>query len=193
MEVHPTEIGDVQILIPRRFPDGRGYFSETWNRRRMAEAGLDTDWVQDNQSLSQRAYTLRGLHFQSPPHAQRKLVRCARGSILDVVVDARKGSPTFGRWVGVELSAANGRQLMVPEGFLHGFLTLEPETEVAYKCSAYYAPDADGAVRFDSPGLRITWGVDRDRVLLSDKDANAVPWEEFDSPFTFDRPDARGD
>ena len=152
MIAEETRLPGVVILTPRRFGDERGFFSESWNRRVMADLGLDIDFVQDNHSLSRDIGTVRGLHFQAPPHAQAKLVRCGRGRLFDVAVDIRRGSATFGQWVGVELSFENGRQLLIPEGFLHGFVTREPDTEIIYKCSDFYAPDADGAVRFDDPG-----------------------------------------
>ena len=152
----------------------------------MAEAGLDIDWVQDNHSLSMQAGTVRGLHFQSPPHAQAKLVRCGRGALFDVVVDIRRGSPTYGQWVGEELSFENGKQILVPTGFLHGFATRTPETEIIYKCSDYYAPDCDGAVRFDSAKIGIDWGLDGLEPVLSDKDATAQDFADFDSPFVYE-------
>ncbi len=151
----------------------------------MEEAGLGFDWVQDNHSLSSQAGTVRGLHFQAPPHAQDKLVRCGKGRLFDVAVDVRRGSPTYGQWVGVELSFENGKQLLVPKGFLHGFATREPDTEIIYKCSDYYAPECDGAVRFDSPGLDIDWGLGDTAPVLSDKDRDAPLFAEFDSPFTY--------
>ncbi|MEI4232796.1 dTDP-4-dehydrorhamnose 3,5-epimerase [Roseovarius sp. D22-M7] len=172
MQVLTTELPDVLILEPARFSDQRGFFSESWNRRRMAEAGIDIDFVQDNHSLSHQAGTLRGLHFQTPPHAQAKLLRCGRGRLYDVAVDIRHGSPTYGRWTGAELSFENGRQLLVPVGFLHGFVTREPETEIIYKCSDYYAPDCDASVRFDDPDIGIDWGLDGPPIL-SEKDAAA--------------------
>jgi len=183
MQVEKTELEGVAILTPVRHGDARGFFSESWNRRRMAEHGLDFDFVQDNHSFSERAGTVRGLHFQAPPHAQAKLVRCGRGRLFDVAVDIRRGSPSFGRWVGVELSFDNGRQLLVPEGFLHGFVTREPDTEIVYKCSDYYAPDCDGAVRFDDPDIGIDWGIDPKRAVLSDKDRAAPRLRDFESPF----------
>lgn len=173
MLVEDTALPEVKILTPRRIEDARGYFAETWNARTFAEAGIATTFVQDNQSLSRRVGTVRGLHFQAPPHAQAKLVRCGRGRLFDVAVDARRGSPTFGQWVGVELSAESGRQLLIPEGFLHGFVTREPDTEVVYKCSAFYEPSADGAVRFDDPAIGIDWGIDPARAIVSEKDAAA--------------------
>ena len=173
MDVEPTLLPGVMILTPRRFGDARGYFSESWNLRAMRAAGLDFNFVQDNHSLSRVAGTLRGLHFQSPPHAQAKLVRCGQGALYDVAVDIRAGSPTFRQWVGVELTAENGRQLLIPAGFLHGFVTRAPDTEIIYKCTDYYAPDCDGAVRFDDPDLAIDWGIAADKAILSDKDAAA--------------------
>jgi dTDP-4-dehydrorhamnose 3,5-epimerase len=149
----------------------------------MTEAGFDIDFVQDNHSFSARAGTVRGLHFQSPPHAQAKLVRCGRGRLFDVAVDIRRGSPTFGRWFGVDLSFDNGRQILIPEGFLHGFVTREPDTEITYKCSDYYAPECDGAVRFDDPDLGIDWGLGGMAPVLSDKDAAAPAFANFVSPF----------
>lgn len=152
----------------------------------MAEHGLVYDWVQDNHSLSMQVGTVRGLHFQSPPHAQAKLVRCGRGALFDVVVDIRRGSPTYGQWIGEELSFENGRQILVPTGFLHGFATRMPETEIIYKCSDYYAPDCDGAVRFDCPDIGIDWGLGDSEPVLSDKDAAAPGLKDFDSPFTYE-------
>jgi dTDP-4-dehydrorhamnose 3,5-epimerase len=183
MKIEQTPLPGVVVLTPARFGDSRGFFSESWNRRRMAEAGFDIDFVQDNHSLSARAGTVRGLHYQSPPHAQAKLVRCGRGRLFDVVVDVRRGSPAFGRWFGVELSAANGRQVLIPEGFLHGFVTREPDTEIVYKCSDYYAPECDGAVRFDDPDIGIDWGLEGAAPILSDKDAAAPALAGFDTPF----------
>jgi dTDP-4-dehydrorhamnose 3,5-epimerase len=185
LEIEKTALDGVVVLIPRRFGDDRGFFSETWNSARMAEHGLACHFVQDNQSLSRAAGTVRGLHYQAPPHAQDKLVRCGRGRLLDVAVDARVGSPTFGRWVAVELSAENGKQLLVPKGFLHGFATLEPDTEILYKCTDFYAPECDGAVRFDDPDLGIDWGIDTGMAILSDKDAQAPRWRDWRSPFVY--------
>jgi dTDP-4-dehydrorhamnose 3,5-epimerase len=182
VQIERTGLEGVRLLTPRRFGDDRGFFCESWNRRRMEEAGIDIDFVQDNHSLSHAPGTLRGLHFQAPPHAQAKLVRCGQGALWDVAVDIRRGSPTYGRWTGAELSAANGRQLLIPEGFLHGFVTLEPGTEVIYKCSDYYAPDCDGAVLWSSLG--IDWPVSGDPVL-SPKDAAATPFDAFESPFVW--------
>lgn len=182
MKIEETALAGVLILTPARFGDDRGWFSETWNAARMAAAGLDFAFVQDNHSRSAAVGTLRGLHYQRPPHAQDKLVRCTVGAILDVAVDIRRGSPTYGKWVGVELSAANGRQLLVPKGFLHGFVTREADTEVQYKCTDLYAPDCDGAVRWDDPDIGIDWGLTAAPVL-SGKDAVAPFLRDLDSPF----------
>lgn len=183
MDIEETALPSVLILTPARFGDARGFFSESWNRRRLVEAGIDLDFVQDNHSLSATTGTIRGLHFQAPPHAQDKLVRCGRGALFDVAVDIRRGSRTYGQWIGVELTAENGRQLLVPKGFLHGFVTRAPDTEIVYKCTDYYAPECDGAVRWDSCG--IDWGLDHAPVL-SDKDATAPSLADFDSPFVWE-------
>ncbi len=183
MQIEPTAIPEVVILTPRRFGDARGWFMETWNAARMADAGLDLPWVQDNHSFSAAKGTLRGLHFQSPPRAQDKLVRCTRGALLDVAVDIRSGSPTFGRHVAVELTPDNGRQLFVPKGFLHGFVTLTDDTEIQYKCTDLYAPDHDGAVRWNDPALGIDWGTTT--PTLSDKDAMAPLLADIGQPFRY--------
>ena len=181
MQIEQTALNGVVIVTPQRFGDARGWFSETWNATRMAVAGLDFDFVQDNHSMSAAVGTLRGLHYQRPPHAQDKLVRCTQGVIFDVAVDFRSGSATFGQWVGVELSAENGRQLLVPKGFLHGFVTRAANTEVQYKCTDVYAPDCDGAVRWDDPEIGIVWGVAA--PVLSAKDAAAPFLRDVVSPF----------
>jgi dTDP-4-dehydrorhamnose 3,5-epimerase len=183
MQITPTALADIVILTPTRFGDDRGWFSETWSRDRMAAAGFDLDFVQDNQSFSAQAGTLRGLHYQAPPHAQAKLMRCTRGAIWDVAVDVRRASPTYGRWVGVDLSAENGRQLLIPAGFLHGFVTRVPDTEVQYKCSDRYAPGFDGAVRWNDPDLGIDWGLGAAQPILSAKDTVAGFMKDFESPF----------
>lgn len=185
MDVQTTKLNGVLTLTPRRFGDNRGFFSESWNRRVMEEAGIHADFVQDNHSLSREVGTVRGLHFQSPPHAQGKLVRCGRGRLFDVAVDIRKGSPTYGQWVGEELSFENGKQLWIPAGFLHGFVTREPDTEICYKCTDYYSPECDGAVRWDSPEIGIDWGFDGTPVL-SEKDTKAPVLSDFDSPFVWE-------
>lgn len=184
MLVEDTVLSGVKILTPRRFGDNRGFFSESWNAAAMAGAGLDYDFVQDNHSMSAQTGTLRGLHFQSPPHAQAKLVRCGRGVLFDVAVDIRAGSPNYGQWVGVELSYDNGKQLLIPAGFLHGFVTRVPDTEIIYKCTDFYAPDCDGAVRWDDPAIGIDWGLSGDPVL-SDKDAKAPVLAELGPVFTY--------
>jgi dTDP-4-dehydrorhamnose 3,5-epimerase len=187
LKVTKTELEDVVVLEPARFKDARGFFSESWNRQLMADAALDIDWVQDNHSLSTQTGTVRGLHFQAPPHAQAKLVRCGQGALFDVAVDIRLGSPTFGKWTGVELSAENGKQFLIPAGFLHGFVTRLPNTEVVYKCSDYYAPECDGAVRFDCPDIAINWGFGEGVTpVLSGKDANAPQLSDFESPFVYE-------
>ena len=183
MQIEHSALPGVMILTPARFGDARGFFSESWSRKRLAEAGIDLDFVQDNHSVSARAGTLRGLHFQSPPHAQAKLVRCGRGALWDVAVDVRAGSPSYGQWVGVDLTAENGRQLLIPAGFLHGFVTRADDTEIVYKCTDYYAPDCDGAVAWDSVG--IDWGL-TGAPVLSAKDAAATPLADFKTPFTFE-------
>lgn len=182
MQIEATALPGVMIVTPARHGDSRGFFSESWNRRTLREAGLDLpEFVQDNHSMSHRQGTLRGLHYQAPPHAQGKLVRCGRGSLLDVAVDARRGSPHYGRWVAVELSYENARQLWVPAGFLHGFLTLQPDTEIIYKCTAHYDRASDGAVLWRS--VNIDWGLAAPH--LSDKDRAAVPFGDWQSPFIF--------
>ncbi|KIC23978.1 MULTISPECIES: dTDP-4-dehydrorhamnose 3,5-epimerase [unclassified Leisingera] len=183
MQVEETGLPGLKVLTPARFGDARGFFSESWNRRRMQEAGIDLDFVQDNHSLSREPGTLRGLHFQAPPAAQDKLVRCGQGALFDVAVDIRKGSPSYGEWFGIELSAENGKQLLVPKGFLHGFITRVPDTEVVYKCTDYYAPDCDGAVAWDSCG--IDWEFEGTPVL-SGKDAAAPALADFASPFVWE-------
>jgi dTDP-4-dehydrorhamnose 3,5-epimerase len=185
LQIDETALPGVLILTPRRFADDRGFFSEVWNRESLRKLGIDIDFVQDNHSLSRPVGTVRGLHYQSPPHAQDKLVRCGAGVVFDVAVDARAGSPTYGKWVGVELSAENGRQLLIPKGFLHGFVTRAPNSELLYKCSDVYAPDCDGAVHFADPDLGIDWGIAADQAVLSPKDAAAPRFADFRSPFKF--------
>lgn len=186
LEIEQTTLPGVVLLTPRRFGDTRGFFSESWSRVTMYKAGFDLDFVQDNHSLSHEVGTVRGLHFQSPPYAQTKLVRCGRGALFDVAVDVRRGSPTYGRWTGSELTAKNGRQLLVPAGFLHGFITREPDTEIIYKCTEYYAPNYEGAVRFDDPDIGIDWGLGTRPPTISEKDALAPLLRDFESPFVFE-------
>jgi dTDP-4-dehydrorhamnose 3,5-epimerase len=185
VKITETALQGVLLIEPRRFGDARGFFSESWNKKAMADHGIHTDFVQDNHSMSGAVGTVRGLHFQAPPSAQAKLVRCGRGALFDVAVDIRRGSPTYGAWVGYELSFDNGLQLLIPEGFLHGFATREPDTEIIYKCSDYYDVAADGAVAWDSCG--IDWGV-TGTPILSDKDALAPALADFDSPFIYEAP-----
>lgn len=177
--------GPVKIIPPRRHGDTRGWFTETYNRDTFAALGIECVFVQDNHSMSGSSWTLRGLHFQTPPRAQDKLVRCIRGRIYDVAVDIRNGSPTYGQWVGAELTAENGQQLFIPAGFAHGFLTLEPYCEVVYKCSDVYSPSHDGGIRWDSVGIDwpIPLGTEPE---LSAKDGAAPGLADFESPFEYD-------
>ncbi|MFN0024664.1 MAG: dTDP-4-dehydrorhamnose 3,5-epimerase [Parvularculaceae bacterium] len=183
LDVRQTEIEGVVVLTPKRWTDVRGYFVETWNAERFRAAGINQVFVQDNHSYSAEAGTVRGLHFQAPPRAQGKLVRVLRGAVIDVAVDVRRGSPTFGRSARALLSAENGAQLFVPEGFLHGFATLEPHTDVAYKVTDFYSQAHDGGVLWNDPDLAIDWGIDHARAVLSDKDAKAPRFTDFQTPF----------
>ena len=174
----------IPMFIPKRFGDQRGFFAETYSRQKYTERGVDIEFVQDNHSLSQNEGTLRGLHYQAPPRAQSKLVRCGRGSFFDVVVDIRRGSQTYGQWVGYELSAENGHQIYVPAGFAHGFVTLEPDSEIVYKCSDYYAPETEGILRWDDPDIGIKWPL-KGSPILSEKDAIAPLLKDLESPFIY--------
>lgn len=177
----------VKLISGRRFADARGWFSEVYNAKVFAGRGIDEAFVQDNHSLSRPQGTIRGLHFQTPPHGQAKLVRCLRGVIFDVAVDVRKGSPTYGQWVGAELSAENGRQLFIPVGFAHGFMTLEPDTEVFYKVTDFYAPACDGGLLWNDPDIGVEWPALPDgSPLLSEKDESLPRLSQFDSPFPYD-------
>lgn len=171
-------IPDVRLITPRRFGDDRGWFTETWSRRT-----LDIGFCQDNMSLSAEVGTVRGLHFQKPPHAQAKLVMVLQGRILDVAVDIRKASPTFGQHVAVELSAAAGNQLLIPRGFAHGFCTLEPGTQVMYKVDDFYAPETDAGIFWADPDLAINWPVRVDQAHLSPKDLGLPRLKDIESPF----------
>lgn len=173
IEIRSTDLADVIEIVPKRHGDHRGWFSETWNKAAWAEAGIELDWVQDNESLSAAVGTMRGIHFQTDPHAQDKLVRVTAGRILDVAVDLRQSSSTFGEWTGVELSADTGNQLLVPKGFGHGFVTLEPDTKVAYKVSAPYDHPADAGIQALDPAIGIDWGIGTDALIISDKDRTA--------------------
>lgn len=170
MYVEVMEIPELKLVVPLRHADDRGYFSETYNRRALLEAGIGLDFVQDNHLLSRKRGTVRGLHYQLPPSAQHKLVRVVRGSVFDVAVDVRRDSPTFGRHVSVVLSAGEGNQLLVPAGFAHGFCTLEPDTEVIYKVTSYYAPDCERGLLWNDPDLDIAWPVSSEEAVLSGRD-----------------------
>ena len=183
LKVEALEIPDVKLVTPSRFGDQRGYFSETYNAQRFVAAGIDAVFVQDNHSYSALAGTVRGLHYQAPPFAQAKLVRVLRGAILDVAVDVRSGSPTYGKWVKAELTAENGVQIFVPRGFLHGFITRAPDTEIAYKVDSYYSKECDGAVRWNDPDLSIDWETGSLEAILSEKDLEAPAFKDFRSPF----------
>lgn len=169
MKIIPTDIEGVVILEPKIFPDDRGYFSVTYTAKDFAEQVADMTFVQDNQSASKYG-VIRGLHYQLPPFAQAKLVRAVVGRVLDVAVDIRQGSPTFGKHVAVELSEDNHRQLFIPEGFAHGFSVLSEQAVLQYKCNAYYAPTHEGGIAFDDPELNIDWGIPADKAIISDKD-----------------------
>ena len=185
MKVHSYDIEEFLLIEPRRFHDARGFFSETYNADDLAVHGVTTGFVQDNVSLSTARGTLRGLHFQNPPLAQAKLIRVARGAIFDVAVDIRTGSPTFGRHIGVELNAENALQLFVPAGFAHGFVTLRPLTEIAYKVSAPYSSEHDRGILWSDPRLRIAWPLDEDEAVLSAKDAALPLLSEIETPFKY--------
>ena len=174
----------IKLICPDRNRDKRGFFSEIYNKKKYLEYDIDIEFVQDNHSVSLEIGTLRGMHFQAPPHAQAKLVRCGNGAIFDVAVDIRKGSPTFGVWQGYELSSKNGRQLYVPIGFAHGFVTLEPASEIVYKCSDYYAPETEGSVLWSDPEIGIDWPL-QCQPVLSSKDATTPPLEKIENPFVY--------
>jgi dTDP-4-dehydrorhamnose 3,5-epimerase len=171
MLVSDLDITDVKLIVPRRFDDRRGFFSEIYNAQLFAGAGILDTFVQDNLSLSSHVGTIRGLHFQRPPHAQAKLLRVSCGRILDVAVDLRRSSATYGRHVSAEISAENGAQIYIPVGFAHGFCTLEADTEVVYKVSNYYAPEADAGVIWSDSDLAIDWPVAPEEVIVSEKDS----------------------
>lgn len=173
LEIRPLGLDGVLEIVPRKLGDERGFFSETYNAQTLAAHGVAATFVQDNHSYSAAAGTLRGLHYQLPPKAQAKLVRVVRGRVFDVVVDIRKGSPTFAKWVGLELSAEKWNQVLVPVGFAHGLFTLEPETEVLYKVSEHYSAEHERSIRYDDPEIGIGWPVSTDRLQLSAKDRNA--------------------
>ncbi|MFO1187813.1 MAG: dTDP-4-dehydrorhamnose 3,5-epimerase [Alphaproteobacteria bacterium] len=183
LEVRQLDIPGLLLLTPKRFGDARGFFSETFNAQSFRNIGIDCVFVQDNHSLSAEPGTVRGLHFQRPPHAQAKLIRVSRGAIFDVAVDIRRGSPTYGKWSGVELSAENWSQLFVPPGFAHGFCTLTPNTEVLYKVDALYAPESDAGILWRDPELAINWPSFAGKQV-SAKDADLPRLADITSPFT---------
>ncbi len=185
MKHRRLDIPDIILLEPKRFGDERGFFSETYKQNELAELGIDVDFVQDNHSLSREPFVLRGLHFQTAPHAQDKLVRVVRGSVFDVAVDLRHGSPTYGQHVSVILSAENWKQMYIPKGFAHGFCTLEPDTEFLYKVSDIYAPECDKGVAFDDPSLGIEWPIPvGETPVLSDKDRQQPKLSDLPNYFT---------
>lgn len=185
MQIVATALAEVKLIIPVRHGDARGFFAETYRRDALAAHGIDLDFVQDNQAFSAVANVVRGLHFQLPPVAQAKLVRVSRGAILDVAVDIRRGSPSYGRHVAVRLSAEEGNQLFVPEGFAHGYRTLEPETEVVYKVNRYYSPEHDRGLRWNDPALGIDWGIDEESAVLSTRDRAQPLLAALASPFVY--------
>ncbi len=170
MQLIPTEIPDVKVLVPRKVGDHRGFFSETFSRKTLRDLGIDAEFVQDNHSLSVQKGVVRGLHYQVPPAAQDKLLRVIKGVILDVALDIRRSSPTFGKHVSALISAENWRQIYVPRGFAHGFVTLEPNTEVIYKVTDSYSPSHERGIRWNDPALGIDWGLAADEAILSDRD-----------------------
>lgn len=182
MNVIKTDIEGVVVIEPRVFDDARGYFFESYSKRRFDEAVRPVEFVQDNESMSTRG-VIRGLHFQRPPFSQSKLVRCVRGAVLDVVVDIRRGSPTYGRHVAVELTGANRRQLFVPRGFAHGFAVLSDEAVFQYKCDNYYHPESEGGISIADNSLGIDWRIDPAEAILSEKDLRNPMFSDFESPF----------
>lgn len=186
MQAEPTSLPDVICLTPRRYSDSRGYFIETFRLANFqAIIGRNIEFVQENQSLSLKANTIRGLHFQGPPMGQGKLVRCVQGSILDVAVDIRRNSPNFGQSVVIELSSANDKQLWIPVGFLHGFRTLEDNTIVSYQCTNVYSPECEGAILWNDPVLNIAWGLETP-ASISERDLAASRFSDFVSPFNYE-------
>ena len=186
MKVTETRLQGVYVVEPQVFGDARGWFTESWSEKKLAAAGIKADFVQDNHSYSAQKGTLRGLHYQLNPMCQAKMLRCTRGSIFDVAVDIRKGSPQYGQWVGVELSAENHKQLFIPRGFAHGFITLTDDVEVQYKADNYYAPECDGNIRWDDPDIGVEWPLEP--VILSAKD-KAAPLlkERTDLNFVYEK------
>ncbi|KRK92129.1 dTDP-4-dehydrorhamnose 3,5-epimerase [Pediococcus pentosaceus] len=187
LKVTTTKLQDVKIIEPAVFGDSRGFFTETYSDRDFKEAGINFDFIQDNQSLSSEAGVLRGLHFQRGKAAQTKLIRVVTGAVLDLIVDVRKGSPTYKQWEGYIISASNHRQLLVPKGFAHGFVTLTNDVNFLYKCDNYYNAEADGGFSFKTPELGIQWPIDFDQAITSEKDANQPTFTEFEknNPFVY--------
>lgn len=185
MQVSSLDIPEVLVLIPKRHQDVRGFFVETWNQRAFLDCGIDVDFVQDNVSLSRKTGTIRGLHFQKTPVPQAKLVRVLKGSVFDVAVDLRRGSPSYGRHVAVVLTADRGEELFVPVGFAHGFCTLEDETEVAYKVSGLYAPECEAGIVWDDPDLAIAWPLEQHEPVLAEKDRLLPRLADMGPHFTY--------
>lgn len=187
LKVTTTNLQDVKIIEPAVFGDNRGFFTESYSNKDFKDAGIDIDFIQDNHSLSTQAGVLRGLHFQRGEAAQTKLIRVVTGAVLDVIVDVRKGSPTYKQWEGYILSASNHRQLLVPKGYAHGFVTLTDNVNFLYKCDGYYNATADGGISFKTPELNIDWPIDFDQAITSDKDAAQPTFTEFekDNPFVY--------
>lgn len=181
MNITKTDIKDLIIIEPKVFGDNRGWFTESYSKKKYEDSGIDIEFVQDNHSFSAKKRTLRGLHFQIEPKAQTKLVRCTRGRILDVAVDLRRSSITYRKWVAVELTEKNKKQLLIPKGFAHGFLTLTDDVEVQYKVDEYYAPEHDRSIRFDDPEIGVEWGIDN--PILSEKDLKAPSLYDSDVNF----------
>ena len=184
MTTRKRSIAGLKVIEPKQFSDERGHFSELYNKKRLSEQGVDAVFVQDNHSVSFSKNTIRGIHFQAPPRAQDKLVRCGNGSIFDVAVDIRIGSKTYGSWFGIELSAENGKQLFIPKGFAHGFLTLRDHSEIVYKCSDFYSPENEGGILWNDKTLGIEWG-NLGKPILSNKDLEATEFSNFKSPFYY--------
>lgn len=185
MKVIETKLQDVKIIETKVFGDHRGFFTESYSRESFKAAGIDIDFIQDNHSLSVEPGVLRGMHFQTPDKAQTKLVRATSGAIYDVIVDIRVGSPTYGQWEGYILSEDNHRQLLVPKGFAHGFMTLTANCNVQYKVDEYYSKENDGGIAFDDPELGITWPMPLEKAILSEKDKNHPTLAEFENPFVW--------
>ena len=186
LNVQPTSLPGVFTIATRWFGDDRGQFTETYNRKRWQDAGISADFIQDNHVHSRQTGTVRALHFQRPPMAQAKLVRVTKGSVWDVAVDVRQGSPTFGQWVGVELSAENRLQLFVPAGFAHGYVTLEPDTEFLYKVDGYYSPQHEGGIRWNDPALAIPWPLPASGAVIAERDQNLPVLADLEHCFTYE-------